>query len=210
MIAPEKFPFRPQPLDDPEGLIKVDVARSLDEIMAALAVRNIVFVGEQCCPYDEEFDGNDFAGATHLLARVRGEPAGTLRLRWFADFFKLERIAVKPEHRGQSISSALVTAAVDLARRKGYRKLLGHIQAHLIPFWGRFGGRIRPDRDRFVFSDYEYVEMEFDLEPAADSLNLDTAPLILLRPEGRWDEPGVLDRSATRRGSNKSKKSNSG
>jgi len=64
MIAPEKFPFRPLPIDDPEGLIKVDVARSLDEIMAALAVRNIVFVGEQCCPYDEEFDGNDFAGAT--------------------------------------------------------------------------------------------------------------------------------------------------
>jgi len=53
---------------------------------------------------------------------------------------------------------------------------LGHIQAHLTSLWGRFGGRIRPDRDRFVFSDYEYVEMEFDLEPAADSLNVDTHP----------------------------------
>lgn len=209
MTVQEKFPFQYRPINDPEGAIKVDVARSLDEIMAALAVRNIVFVGEQQCPYDEEFDGNDFAGATHLLARFRGEPAGTVRLRWFADFFKVERVAVKHEHRGESISSALMTAAVDLARRKGYRKGLGYIQTHLTSFWERFGGRIRTDR-RFVFSDYEYFEMEFDLEPVADSLNLNTNPLILLRPEGRWDEPGVLDRSAARGGSNKSKKSDSG
>lgn len=210
MTAHERFPFTPRPIDDPESLIKVDVARSPDEIMAALAVRNIVFVGEQGCPYDEEFDGNDFAGATHFLARFRGEPAGTLRLRWFADFVKVERVAVKRALRGESISSALLTAAMDLARRKGFRQALGHIQAHLAPFWERFGGRIRPHRNRFVFSDYEYVEFEWDLEPAADSLNIDTDPLILIRPEGRWDEPGVLDRSAARGGSNKSREPSSG
>jgi len=209
MTAQAKFPFQYRPINDPEGVITVDVARSLDEIMAALGVRKIVFVGEQRCPYEEEFDGNDFAGATHLLARVRGEPAGTLRLRWFADFCKLERVAVKPDHRGESISSVLMTAAVDLARHKGYRKGLGHIQAHLTSFWERFGGRIRTDR-RFVFSDYEYVEIEFDLEPVADSLNLDTDPLILLRPEGRWGEPGVLDRSALRGALDRSKKPDSG
>jgi predicted GNAT family N-acyltransferase len=189
MIAQEKFLFRPIPIDDPD-LIKVDVALSLDEILAA-----------QHCPCEEEFDGNDFAGATHLLARVRGEPARTLRLRWFADFVKVERVAVKREHRGESISSALMTTATDLARRKGYRKALGHIQAHLASFWERFGGRIRPNRAPFVFSDYEYVEFEFDLEPVADSLHLDTDPFILIRPEGRWNEPGVLDRSAARGGS---------
>lgn len=48
--------------------------------------------------------------------------------------------------------------------------------------WERFGGRIRTDR-RFVFSDYEYFEIEFDLELVADSLNVNTDPLILLRPE---------------------------
>jgi predicted GNAT family N-acyltransferase len=210
MTADEKNFFRPIPVDDPQGLIKVCVARSLDEIMAALAVRNVVYVGEQRCPYDEEFDGNDFAGATHLLARVRGEPAGTARLRWFADFYKLERIAVKPEHRGASVASALIMAAVDLARRKGYRKMLGHIQPHLLPFWARIGSRIRPDRKSFVFSDYEYIEIEVDLEPPANALNLNTDPLIFLRPEGLWDEPGVLDRSAARGASNKSNEASSG
>lgn len=197
--------FQPGSVNDHEGLIKVDVARSLDEIMTALAVRSVIFMGEQSCPYDEEFDGNDFAGATHLVVRVGGEPAGTLRLRWFAGFAKLERVAVRREHRGGPTSSALITAGLDLVRRKGYRKLLGHAQAHLISFWERFGARIRPDRDRFIFSDCEYVEMEWDLEPSTDSLNLNTNPLILIRPEGRWDEPGVLDRSAVRCGSNKSK-----
>lgn len=198
-------PFQPGSVNDREGLIKVDVARSLDEIMAALAVRCVIFMGEQSCPYDEEFDGNDFAGATHLVARVGDEAAGTLRLRWFAGFAKLERVAVRREHRGGQISSALIAASLDLVRRKGYRKLLGHAQAHLISFWERFGARIRPDRERFVFSDCEYVEMEWDLEPAAGSLSLDTDPLILIRPEGRWDEAGVLDRSAVRCGLNKSK-----
>lgn len=198
-------PFQPGSVNDREGLIKVAVARSLDEIMTGLAVRCVIFMGEQSCPYDEEFDGNDFAGATHLVVRIGGEPAGTLRLRWFAGFAKLERVAVRREHRGGQISSALIAASLDLVRRKGYRKLLGHAQAHLISFWESFGAHIRPDRERFVFSNCEYVEMEWDLEPAADSLNLDTDPLILIRPEGRWDEPGVLDRSAARCGSNKSK-----
>lgn len=195
----------PRPVSDREGPIKVDVARTLDEIMMVMAVRSIVFMGEQSCPHDEEFDGNDFAGATHLLMRVDGEPAGTLRLRWFADFAKLERVCVRREHRGGSASSALILAGLDIVRRKGYRKVLGHVQAHLVSFWERFGARIRPDRDHFVFSDCEYVEMEWDLEPAAGSLNLATDPLILIRPEGRWGEPGVLDRSAARGASNKAR-----
>jgi len=205
MTSHPEFPFQPGSVNDLEGLIKVDVARSLDEIMAALTVRSIIFMGEQSCPYDEEFDGNDFAGATHLVVRLGGEPAGTLRLRWFAGFAKLERVAVRREHRSGQISSALITAGLDLARRKGYRKVMGHAQAHLISFWERFGARIRADRDRFVFSDCEYVEMEWDLEPAVGSLTLDTDPLILIRLEGRWDEPGVLDRSAVRCGPNKAK-----
>jgi len=174
--------------------------------MAALTVRSIIFMGEQSCPYDEEFDGNDFAGATHRVVRLGGEPAGTLRLRWFAGFAKLERVAVRREHRGGQISSALITASLDLARRKGYRKVMGHAQAHLISFWERLGARIRAGRDRFVFSDCEYVEMEWDFEPAVGSLTLDTDPLILIRPEGRWDEPGVLDRSSARCGPNKAKR----
>jgi hypothetical protein len=38
--------------------------------------------------------------------------------------------------------------------------------------------------------------MEFDLTPPADAIGLESDPFVLLRPEGDWDRPGVLDRFA--------------
>ncbi len=49
-------------------------------------------------PYEEEFDGNDFS-STHLLGYVGDEPAGCLRIRYFASFAKIERLAVRHEFR---------------------------------------------------------------------------------------------------------------
>lgn len=182
-----------------EGRITVAVAHTLPELMEAFAVRTLVYLGEQRCPYEEEYDGNDFAGATHLIARVGREPVGVLRIRWFAEFCKIERVAVRRERRGGVVVSALTEFAFDLAGRKGYRIVLGHIQARLLPFWTRHGGaRARPGRPRFTFSDHEYVEVIRYLDARADALGLETPAMVLLRPEGEWDELGVLDRSATR------------
>lgn len=178
--------------------IRVDVARTLEGLMQVFAVRTLVYLGEQNCPYEEEYDGNDFAGATHLIARAGQEPAGVLRIRWFADFCKVERVAVKREHRGGRVAAALMDAACEIAARKGYRTMLGHIQSRLLPFWVRTGARPRRGRPKFVFSDHEYIEMVRDLEPPPDALSLDTPAMVLLRPEGKWDEPGVLDRSTAR------------
>ena len=51
------------------------VARSMEDIMRVMSIRSAVYVAEQRCPHDEEFDGNDFS-ATHLLGYVGDEPAG--------------------------------------------------------------------------------------------------------------------------------------
>ncbi|MES1200113.1 MAG: GNAT family N-acetyltransferase [Pseudomonadota bacterium] len=183
--------------------IEVEVARTLPDLMQAFAVRTLVYMGEQHCPHDEEYDGNDFSGATHLLARSGGEPVGSLRIRWFADFCKIERVAVRREHRSGRVAGALIDFAYALAAKKGYRTAIGHIQVRLVPFWKRSGGtQIRPGRPLFHFSDHEYVEVVRDLDPPQDAIGLDTPPLVLLRPEGAWDEPGVLDRSAARPATN--------
>ena len=79
--------------------VSVYVVRSVDEFVAVMTVRGRVFQDEQACPYEEEFDGNDLSGATHLLARYKGEPVGVMRLRWFADFAKAERCAVLKTRR---------------------------------------------------------------------------------------------------------------
>jgi len=173
---------------------EVRVARTLNDLMQVQAVRALVYMGDQECPYEEEFDGNDLAGATHLLLRFGAEPVGVVRMRWFGAFAKMERLAIRREHRGGPALLMLARAAFDLAARKGYRKLMGHAQVRGEAFWKRyFKGRPRPGRPRFSFSDYDYVEIEFDLAPRADAVGLDTDPFVLLRPEGEWDRPGVLE-----------------
>jgi predicted GNAT family N-acyltransferase len=184
---------------DAPGVVEVSMVRTLDDFMAMVTVRSLVYVGEQCCPYVEEFDGNDLSGATHLIARIDGEPVGAMRMRWFADFAKIERVAVRQDRRTGRVAAALVRMALDLAARKGYRKVLGHIQARLLRYWQRTADvKLRAARPRFEFSDYEYVEIERDLEPPANAIGLETPAMVLLRPEGDWDRPGVLDLSQQR------------
>ena len=81
-----------------EGSLSLKVVNTAEELQQAFAIRSIVFMGEQRCPYNEEFDGNDFA-ATHILGLVDGEPAVTGRVRYFGEFVKFERFAVRPEFR---------------------------------------------------------------------------------------------------------------
>ncbi|HSV04253.1 MAG TPA: hypothetical protein VLI41_13730 [Phenylobacterium sp.] len=179
------------------GDYHVEVARSLDALMKVQAVRTLVYMGDQACPFEEEFDGNDFCGATHLLLSWRGEPVGCVRMRWFGEFAKFERLALRKEHRGGPGLLILCNAAFDLAARKGYRKLMGHAQVRGEAFWKRyFGGRPRPGRPRFHFSQFAYVEIEFDLKPHPKAVGLASPAMVLLRPEGAWDEPGVLEAHA--------------
>ena len=183
--------------------LDVTVARSLDDLMQMAAIRAVVYMGEQVCPFSEEFDGNDFNGATHLIARLNGEPVGVIRIRWFAGFVKFERFAVLAGKRGGEIARALFDAAYALSARKGYSIVLGYIQARLLPFMKRVGGlRERPGRARFTFSDHEYIEVERELAPAIDAIGIDSDPMVMIRPEGAWDHPGVLDRSAHRPATN--------
>jgi len=179
------------------GHLTVSVARTMNDLMHVMTVRTLVYMGEQSCPFDEEYDGNDFAGATHLILRCDGEPVGVVRLRWFPEFVKLERLAIRQEYRGGPGLLMLAREAVSLAERKGYRRLMGHVQRRVIPFWKRyFKARARENRPAFYFSEFDYIEMEFDLHPPADAISIDSDPLVLIRPEGEWDRPGILDHSA--------------
>ena len=183
--------------------IGVTVARTFDDLMRVAAIRNSVYIGEQECPFDEEYDGNDLS-ATHLLAYIGDEPVGCLRLRFFADFVKFERVAVRKEFRKSRAAVQLIQAGLKYCQKKGYRRVIGYAQTRLANFWTRFGFRPMEGREQFVFSDYDYVEMVAELEPIPDALTLRTDPYVMIRPEGRWDTPGPLERSASRPATNPS------
>jgi predicted GNAT family N-acyltransferase len=180
----------------PDG-ISVIVARSFDDLMRVVSIRSAVYMGEQQCPYDEEYDGNDMSG-THLLGFVGDEPAGCTRLRFFADFAKIERLAVRKEFRHTRLAIQLARASIELARMKGYRVLYSHVQKHMINFNARFGFKLLEGRPEFSFSDFDYVEMVAHVEPHPDAVTLGADPYKVIRPEGRWHVPGILEASAVR------------
>ncbi|MCR9128157.1 MAG: GNAT family N-acetyltransferase [Alphaproteobacteria bacterium] len=185
-------------IDDFEAPLTVRVARTMDDVQKIAVVRALVYMREQACPYEEEFDGNDLAGATHLIAEAGAEPLGCLRLRWFNGFAKVERVCVREGHRSGKVAKGLMAEAVEVIRRKGYTRFIGQVQAHLVPYWKRYGFIHRSERGVFVFSDRAYAEMEAIYDAHPDALTADTDPLVLDRPEGEWDSPGPLDRSAER------------
>lgn len=177
--------------------LSVTVARSIEDMMRVITIRSAVYVAEQNCPYLEEFEGNDFA-ATHLIGYVGDEPAGCLRIRHFADFAKIERLAVRHEFRSTRLAFRLVRGGIDLCRMKGYRRMYGHAQKRLANFWGRFGFEPLQGGRELVFSDFDYVEMVLDTEPHPDAIRIGDDPYRILRAEGRWHQPGILERSRLR------------
>ena len=175
----------------------IKIARSMEDLMQVVAIRSAVFLTDQACPYEEEFDGNDFC-SLHLIAMVGPEPAACLRARYFADFCKLERLAVRQDYRRSRIAFQIVQAGIELARKKGFRRIYGHAQDRLVDFWAHFGAKPLGDGRKLVFSDFSYTEMVIELEPHPDPITMDTDPYLIIRPEGDWEDRGVLDESAER------------
>ena len=187
--------FRASPASERIG---ISVVRCIEDLMRVFAVRSAVYIAEQSCPYDEEFDGNDFC-ATHLLGYVGSEPAGCMRVRCFADFAKVERVAIRPEFRQSRLVHRLIRAAIALCHAKGYRRLYGQPRTDLLRFYSHFGFTTFPGSKTLWFSGVEYTEVVLELERKESALSIGANPYVLIRPEGRWHLPGVLEQSAGRR-----------
>ncbi len=122
---------------------KVADAATLEKVFA---IRREVFVGEQNCPPELEWEFED--ESTHFLATVDGEPAGASRWRKTDKGYKLERFAVLKNFRGFGLGQALVqTVLNDLPDDASYIYL--HAQVQAVTLYERFG---------FVKVDSEFEE----------------------------------------------------
>lgn len=178
-------PRRPQ--------IEVSIARTIEDVMKVFAVRSATYMSEQFATYEEEYDGNDFC-ATQLLGTIDGDPAGCARIRYFGDFAKLERMAVRREYRNTRLMFEMARACIDHCREKGFHKLYAHSRADLVPLWSRFGARPIEGKPPFWFADVEYREMHMDIEPTQNAIRFGADPMVLIRPEGVWNRPGPFER----------------
>ncbi len=172
--------------------IGIKVIRTMDDLQKVMAIRAATYLVEQDMPYIEDVDGNDFTG-THLLGHVGNEPAGTLRIRYFASFAKFERLAVLPRFRGTRLAFRMIEAGIQFCQRKGYTSFYGHADPRVTRLWQRFGFKPRVDEPVSYLTDQTYLQGDLTLPPVDDALTNREDPFVLLRPEGQWDRPGALE-----------------
>jgi predicted GNAT family N-acyltransferase len=172
----------------------VTVVHSLDDILKVLAIRAATYLEDQYIPYDEDVDGNDFT-ATHLLGFVGDEPAGCLRIRYFAGFVKFERLAVLPRFRGK-LTLQLIRAGIAFVQMKGYRRVYGQVAEDVLKLWRHFGAKRREGVGIQYLTDQTYYEVDAELDTPKMTLTPMSGAAILVRPEGQWDRPGVLEGGA--------------
>ena len=133
---------------------------------AAKRIRQRVFVEEQACPPEEEWDAHDEPAARgrtchHLLGVVDGEPVAVARWRPVEisgeAFAKMERFAVLPEQRGHGLGRTIVAAAISDAKAAGFDAFVLHAQAHLEGLYASFG--FRPVGEPFEEAGIPHVKM---------------------------------------------------
>jgi predicted GNAT family N-acyltransferase len=116
----------------------------------ARRIRARVFIEEQACPPEEEWDAHDAPEARgvtvhHLLGEAGGAAVAVARWRPVvyegAPAAKLERFAVVPEARGLGYGRQMVAHALAEARAVGFSRFVLHAQAHLERLYGSFGFR---------------------------------------------------------------------
>ena len=117
---------------------KTEVRKVTDpaDLEKVFAIRREVFVGEQNCPPELEWEYEE--ESNHFLATVDGEPAGASRWRKTDKGYKLERFAVLKNFRGHGVGQALVQAVLDdLPQDATYVYMHAQIQA--VTLYERFG-----------------------------------------------------------------------
>ena len=122
--------------------MEITPVQSNDDWEKARAIRERVFIDEQDCPPEEEWDGHDET-SRHVLGWGEGEPVATARWRAVPHdeeiVAKLERFAVLPAHREEGYGTQLVQSVLGDARRAGFDTFLVHAQAHLEDWYADLG-----------------------------------------------------------------------
>jgi putative N-acetyltransferase (TIGR04045 family) len=138
-----------------------------DELPAILALRHQVFCVEQGVPEDLERDGRD-REALHVVAVSGRRIVGTCRLlRGNRESWRLGRMAVAREWRGQGVGDAVLERAHVEAARAGAKRMVLAAQVWVRPFYARRG--YVAWGDEFEEAGIAHVAMARDLQTSSQS-----------------------------------------
>jgi predicted GNAT family N-acyltransferase len=147
-------------MDDPEFFVRAVSGDSDWE--AARSIRTVVFIEEQRCAPDEEWDGFDDT-SRHLLGWLGDTPIGVARWRTVSHegqaLAKLERFAILKPYRGRGFGRDLIVETMRDAQLAGFADYLVHAQAYLEDLYTNLG--FERFGEAFVEADLPHVRMIF-------------------------------------------------
>ncbi len=134
--------------------ISVNNVSTEEELNKVFKIRKTVFVEEQNCPPELEWENEDVSH--HFLATYGDEPAGACRWRQTEKGYKLERFAVLPQFRGKGVAQAMVKTLIeDLPADASYVYL--HAQLDAMPLYAKFN--FISEGEVFMEADIKHFKM---------------------------------------------------
>jgi predicted GNAT family N-acyltransferase len=128
-----------------------------DQLKTAWEIRKKVFVDEQKCPEEIEWEYEE--ESTHFLAITNTIPSGTARWRETNNGIKLERFAVLQEFRKYGVGTALLQKILEDVLPK-QKTIYLHAQLSAKDFYLKNG--FVPFGEHFWEADIEHVKMIYD------------------------------------------------
>jgi len=122
--------------------------RGDEDLTEPFAIRREVFIEEQSCPEDEEYDEFD-RQAMHLMIYVDEQPAACGRVWHDGKSYRIGRLAVRPMYRGQKLGDLAVRLMLFKATNMGAEQIDISAQTYIMPLYKKFG---------FVQHGKEYME----------------------------------------------------
>jgi predicted GNAT family N-acyltransferase len=134
--------------------IRINKVDSELELAHVFEIRREVFVDEQDCPPELEWEFEE--ESTHFLARLDELPVGAARWRRTEKGYKLERFAVAMAYRGKGVGQTLVAAVLaDLPEDASYVYL--HAQVQAMGLYRKFG--FEPEGPQFEEAGIQHFKM---------------------------------------------------
>lgn len=131
-VAGLERPFS-YPLDEKRSpKVTIFLASSVGDLFSVAALRE--FIAHELAHTAQTIGKVDF-DASYLLAAADDTVIGSIAMRYFAEYARLESLMIVPEFRGMNLGRALIKNAVRLSRAKGYRRIYARTRTPYSALW---------------------------------------------------------------------------
>lgn len=142
-------------------MIDIHIAKGKNEIDKVLKIRERVFIKEQRVASEIERDDLDDC-SEHIILYYDNDPVGCMRIRQEDNRMKFERLAVLKHARSKGLGKAIMSFAINYARKKKMNEVYMYAQYYLLDFYKKLGFAKRGDI--FEEAGMKHIEMYFEIK----------------------------------------------